>query len=112
MKITAAIVIGIILGFVGSKILFVGSALSLIPWAVAGLVIGYLSVSRREAAIGGSLYGFALAFSFMAFGYDGAASLISRLPFFAVLGVIGAVCGLVPALIGRLVRAATNTANN
>ena len=37
------------------------------------------------------MFGFALGTSFMAFGYDGAAPLITRLPAFGLLGLVAAV---------------------
>jgi hypothetical protein len=44
--------------------------------------------------VNGSCYGFALAFVFMIGGYAGGAPLISRLPFFAMPGLSGGMCGL------------------
>jgi len=84
-KLIVSILAGSLLGFIGSRVLFVGSWLSLIPWGIVGLAIGYWS-QKRDAMITGSCYGFALAFLFMIAGYAGSASLVSRLPFFAILG--------------------------
>jgi hypothetical protein len=92
-KVVVSILIGVLLGFIGARVLFVGSWLSLIPWGIAGVAIGTWS-QKREWLVTGSSYGFAIAFVFMVAGYAGSASLLSRLPFFAILGVIGAVCGL------------------
>ena len=103
IKLIASSVIGFLLGFIGSRYFFVGSWLSLVPWGIAGLAIGYWS-QRREALINGGIYGFVLAFVFMIAGYTGSASLISRLPFFAILGIVGGVCGLILGWLGFLLK--------
>ena len=47
---------------------------------------------------------FALCFGFMIAGYSGAAPLVTRLPFFALVGVFGAGCGLLLTFLGHLLR--------
>jgi len=86
---------------------FIGSGLSLIPWAAAGLVVGWLSPDTSRARANGAAFGFALAFTFMAVGYDGAPALVTRLPFFAALGLFGAACGVILTSLGRRFRART-----
>jgi hypothetical protein len=49
-------------------------------------------------------FGFVLSFVFMIAGYSGPAPLVSRLPFFAILGVFGGACGLVLGVVGFWVR--------
>ena len=95
---------GAVLGAIGARVVFVGSGLSLVPWTVCGLALGGCSTGRRQASANGTAYGFMLAFVFMAAGYDGAASMVTRLPFFAALGVIGAGAGLSLTTLGRLMR--------
>jgi len=102
-KLLVSILVGSILGLIGSRYLFVGSALSLIPWTIAGLAIG-TSSERRAAMINGALYGFFLSFVFMATGYTGSESLLSRFPFFVLLGLFGALCGFILGLIGNRLR--------
>jgi hypothetical protein len=99
VKVMVSILAGGILGLIGARYLFVGSWLSLIPWGMVGLLIGYWS-HMREWLINGSCYGFVIAFVFMMAGYAGNASLISRIPFFAILGLFGGLCGLVLGLMG------------
>ena len=94
---------GLILGVVGSRYLFVGSWLNLIPWTIAGLAIGYWG-TRNESIVNGITFGFILSFVFMLAGYNGGASLMSRVPFFAVLGVFGGVCGMILGLLGFYVK--------
>ncbi len=104
MKIIVAAVTGIILGVIGSRYFLVGSWLSLIPWGIAGILLGWWSKRWNEAVINGLVYGFFLCFSFMIAGYNGSASILSRTPFFAIIGLFGALCGLVLELIGAAAR--------
>ncbi len=101
VRLIVSIVVGAVLGVIGSRYLFVGSWLSLIPWGIVGLALGMWG-ERRQAMIDGAAYGFVLAFVFMLSGYSGTASIASRLPFFAALGVVGAICGFVLGLVGSL----------
>lgn len=98
-KTITALVVGVVLGIVGARYLFVGSWLNLVPWTIAGLAIGYWG-PKKESVINGFVYGFVLSFVFMAAGYSGNSSLISRAPFFGVLGVVGGICGLILGLLG------------
>ena len=98
-----SIVIGSLLGFLGSRYLFVGSWLSLIPWGIIGLAIGVFS-NKRSSILNGALYGFALAFVFTLAGYAGAAPILSRIPFFGVLGIVGAICGGILGILGYLLK--------
>ena len=102
IRLVVAIVLGALFGLTGPAYLFLGW-FSLIPWGIAGLALGYWS-ERGERVLVGTLYGFALCFSFMIAGYTGTSSLASRLPFFALVGVFGAVCGLGLTLVGHRLR--------
>jgi hypothetical protein len=92
--------VGIAFGIIGSRYLLVGSFLSLIPWGIAGLIFGFWCRSYREAFTVGGVYGFLLAFTFMLAGYQGSAPVLTRLPFFALLGIVGAICGIGLGLAG------------
>jgi hypothetical protein len=96
MQLIASLVLGVLLGILGGRFLFVGSWLSLIPWTLGGLLLGYWAGRKRWASVGAA-YGFALLYAFMVAGYSGAASLVSRLPFFALIGLAGAVYGVIVA---------------
>jgi hypothetical protein len=98
-----SICLGALLGILGARYVFVGSALSLVPWAIAGLCIGYFN-ERRGAMINGAVYGFVLSFAFMCAGYKGTVPLVSRVPFFLLLGAIGAVCGFALGNLGFVFR--------
>ena len=96
------VVLGTVLGLLGARYLFVGSGLSLIPWGLVAVLTGVLSPTRRAAVAGAAAYGFTLALTFMVAGYDGTATVVSRLPFFGILGLFGAGCAAVLALMGSL----------
>src|SRR5712664_3118443 len=101
-RVAVPLVVGSLVGVSGQYYLSLGFY-SLIPWGIAGLALGWWS-RKGEPAIVGALYGFALCFVFMVWGYNGSASLIGRLPFFALIGAFGAVCGLPLGIAGFLVK--------
>jgi hypothetical protein len=102
-KLLAAALIGVILGGIVSKYLFVGSYINLILWGVVGIGIGWWSGSKKHAIQNSGVYGFVLSFVFMYVGYQGSAPIISRIPFFAILGLVGMLCGLILGLIGSFI---------
>ena len=102
MKIVVAAVVGIIVGVSGQYYLALG-AYSLIPWGLVGLALGAWC-AQRQGLYAGALYGFSLCFAFMVAGYHGSASLLSRIPFFILIGAFGAVCGVALATVGYFLR--------
>jgi membrane-bound metal-dependent hydrolase YbcI (DUF457 family) len=101
-KYLTAVVVGIVLGMAGPKYVFLGPY-SLIPWGIVALVLGFWC-SKRESLNVGAVYGFSLSLAFLIAGYTGTASLISVLPFFLVLAVFGAICGLVLSVTGYFLK--------
>jgi hypothetical protein len=97
-RIAVPIALGLLLGWAASHILFLGWW-TLIPWGAAALALGYW-IGKRGAMLAGTLFGFSLSFVFMLAGYTGAAPVAARIPFFALLGLFGAVCGLILAALG------------
>lgn len=104
-------VLGAALGVLGARYVLVGSGLSLIPWGLVAVLVGVLAPTRGAALAGAAVYGFTLAFTFMVAGYSGAATLVSRLPFFAILGLVGAGCAALLALMGSFVATAIRRKN-
>ncbi|MGH7533826.1 MAG: hypothetical protein ACREL4_11100 [Gemmatimonadales bacterium] len=90
------------LGIAGAHVLFLGGW-TLVPWGLGALAVGY-GAERRAALVAGALYGSVMCFAFMVANYTGTASLVSRVPFFAIIGVIGAGCGLSLVWVGSLIR--------
>ena len=103
-KTSIALVVGVFLAVTGARYLLVGSWLILIPWAIAGLAIGAWG-AKNESIINGVAFGFVCSFVFMMAGYSGTTSLVSRLPFFLVLGAFGGICGALLGLAGFTIKA-------
>lgn len=106
-KIITAAILGVVLGATGPRYASLGWY-SLIPWGLVGLAIGF-RCNKRQSWYAGALYGFCLNFSFMIAGYTGTASLVSRLPFFVLIGLFGAVCGLAVAAVGHFLKISYTT---
>ncbi len=97
-----AIALGVVLGWAASLVLFLGWW-TLVPWGVAGVGLGHWT-GQRGAMLAGAAYGFALCFVFTLAGYKGAAPTVTRVPFFAVFGLVGGVCGLLLAALGAFLK--------
>jgi hypothetical protein len=81
-----------------------------VPWGIAGIALGYKF--KESFVLAGIVYGFVMVFVFMIGQYSGERSLISRLPFFALFGLFGAVCGLILTTLGAFAkRLFTHTAS-
>ena len=104
LRLILAAALGAILGLVGARYIFVGSSLSLIPWGLAALIIGYFSTTWKGALGSGGLFGFCLASTFMVAGYQGTAPVTSYLIPFAIIGLVGALCAIAGATVGQLIR--------
>ena len=102
-----AVIVGAALGAVSAHSLIATSWLCLIPWGVAGLLLGWWSRGRRQALWGGALYGFCISFAFLVAGYQGSAPVMSHVAAFSILSLVGAVCGVALGLGARLVRGRT-----
>ena len=71
------------------------------PCALGSRGPGFGLPSKRAGAVtAGAVYGFVLCFVFTLASYGGAAPAITRIPFFTALGLVGALCGLLLALLG------------
>ena len=97
-RLATAVALGFILGWAAAHALFL-HWWTLVPWGVAALALGYRA-NRAGAVTAGAVYGFVLCFVFTLATYGGAAPAITRVPFFTVLGLVGALCGLLLALLG------------
>ncbi len=105
--VVTSILLGIILGAIGTAI---GSAhwlITLALWGIAGLCVGLFSKNRKRAWKSGAVYGFVLSFSFLMFGYQGSHALMRMaqvLVFFVLLSVFGACCGALLGIVGNVFR--------
>ena len=100
LRVGTAVALGFLLGWAATHALSL-QWWTLVPWGLAAVALGYRA-NRAGATIAGALYGFVLCFVFTLAGYGGAAPAITRLPFFTALGLVGAVCGLLLALLGSV----------
>jgi hypothetical protein len=98
LKVVVAFIVGAVIGAAGPQYVFLGPY-SFIAWGLVAFALG-LWGSRREALRSGAAYGFSLSFAFLAAGYHGIPSLVSRFPFFAILSLFGAVFGLALSALG------------
>ena len=100
-KLFLSAVIGGILGYAASRFLFL-QWLTLIPWGLAALLVGYFSTTRRQSVLNGIAFGFFMGFIFMAAGYTGNDPIITKIPFFASLGIVSAACGALASVVGHM----------
>jgi len=97
-RLASAAALGLLLGWAAAHILSL-QWWTLVPWGLAAAALGYRA-SRATAVVAGALYGFVLCFVFTLATYGGSAPPITRVPFFTALGLVGALCGLLLALLG------------
>src|SRR3989442_7366052 len=96
-RLATGVVLGLILGWAAAHALFL-HWWTLAPWGLAGLALGYRA-KRAGAVIAGGGYGFVLCFVFTLASYGGPTPAIPPVPFFTVLGVVRALCGLLRVLL-------------
>jgi len=97
---TSSIIIALILGIASSTVMFVGSYLALIPWAIAGIMIGILSKNFKDSLFAGILYGIVLPISFFISG-DKKLDFSKIYLLLLILAVIGSVCGAILVFCGN-----------
>lgn len=105
IDVIVALVSGVLLGTGASRVLFLGWW-TLVPWGIGGVALGF--AFTRRATLVGAIYGFVLCFTFMFAGYNGTPPAISHTPFFALIGLVGAICGAVLGLVGAMLRRMTS----
>jgi hypothetical protein len=101
----SAAVLAVALGVSASTWVFVNSSYALIPWAIAGIIIGLFAKERKAALWAGGIYGFILPVAFMISGYNGPHELNryeGLIILCLILGVIGIMCGAILAYLGNL----------
>lgn len=96
-------IVGLLLGGV-CGFLKTNAVLTLAPWAVAGLLIGYFAGAVRPAIAPGAAFGFVASLVYLLFGYNGSRPVYSILPFFVLASLFGAVCGASLSVGGAFAR--------
>ncbi len=101
-----AAAVGLVLGLGTAQWVLVGSWASLIPWALAGLIVGVAAPDATGAARAGAVYGAVLVVSFVVGGRSGDFSQqwLTFVPFTTVLAAIGIGCGCILSSLGRRAR--------
>ena len=103
MRLVLGVGLGLLLGGICGA-LKTNALLTLAPWAVAGIFIGYFAGPLRSSIAPGALFGFFASFVYLLLGYNGSRPIYSILPFFALAGLFGAFCGASLSLGGALAR--------
>jgi hypothetical protein len=107
-KYWSVIFAALVMAYISSRYLFVGSGLSVIPWGLLGILLGTIvAQDKREAYMIGAIYGFTLSFSFLWIDKAGHTSLtqfLFLLVIITLLGVFGAGCGALCSHIGYALR--------
>lgn len=83
-----------------------GPAWIVLPWGAIAIALAYDSKNHR--VISSAAFGFTATFVFMLRGYDGADSVISRVPPFLLIGLFGGICGLAAGWIGTKISKGKN----
>ena len=79
---------------------------NIIPWMIAGVLVGFLILNRKQALINGALYGYFLFLSYVFIGYRGNQQTSQVIHFILVTllySLIGAIAGIVGAFIGNFI---------
>ncbi|MEY4747729.1 MAG: hypothetical protein RLZZ416_778 [Candidatus Parcubacteria bacterium] len=97
--------LGLVVGFASARGLLLPSWYILIPWCIAGALVGAYLGTWRLALVAGAAYGFTLSLSFLITGFSGTPE---QLPSFGllllILGALGVVGGIVSSTIGYQLR--------
>jgi hypothetical protein len=98
------VLVGVMLGLLAARFLFVGSSLSLLVWAAVAVGVGVVAPSIRVALGGGAILGFTTVWSFIGFGYHGARPIAEEAVPFTLIAVLGAIGAAVVALLACFIR--------
>jgi hypothetical protein len=99
-----AAVTGLVLGWAGARPLSGLAAGNILIWAVAVVTLGAITGTAPGKALRLGVFGFALGFAFMSFGYSGDAALTTKLVPFALIGVFCAVCAIALGALVHVIR--------
>lgn len=77
--------IGILLGYVTIHSFFAQSWLSIILWAVVGVIFVSFINEKKQVTVAGLLYGFFLCFSWLQFGFSGNSNIHTTFIIFSLL---------------------------
>lgn len=78
--------------------------INVIPWSIFALLIGYLTIGRKNTIINGGFFGYFLFVTYIIIGYKGKTdetSLLKFIFFVAFFSLIGSAASIVGALLGN-----------
>ena len=99
-----AAVAGVLLGWAGARPLSGLAAGNILIWAAAVVALGAITGTAPGKALRLGVFGFALGFSFMCFGYSGDDALTTKLAPFALIGLFCAVCAIALGALVHVIR--------
>lgn len=82
--------VALVMSYISSRYLFVGSALNLIPWGILALCFGLIARNTREARGYGAVYGFCQSFMFLWIDKSGKLSLPQFCMLFVIISALSA----------------------
>jgi hypothetical protein len=94
-----AAVVALVIGFISAKSNLNQTWIALIPWAIIGILIIWMSPTRRQGMWNGAVYGAVLTDSFMLFNYKGGTPHLTFYVFIVALAAFGLIVGSVGGLI-------------
>jgi len=105
-------VTALIVSFISSRYLFVGSALSLLPWGALALLWGFVAPSNSQALRLGAIYGFSQAFIFLWVDKAGKTTVVQFFILLVIISALGLLAGGCAAIVARLGYAAKTRFRN
>jgi uncharacterized membrane protein (UPF0136 family) len=84
---------------------FIKGWYNIIPWAIAAIIVGYLSQNRRASIINGAVFGYFLFLVYILLGYAGktdTASILTFILFTLLFSLVGSVACAAGAFVGNL----------
>ncbi len=99
--------VALVMAFISAKFLFSGSVINIVPWGILAFAAAFVASNMRQSMLLGAIFGFVVSYAFLWFDNTGQKTLSNVLiliPLIVVPALFGALCGLVLAWLGWLVR--------
>lgn len=106
-RVLVVVLAGIVMAFLSAKVLFNGSPENVPIWGVLAALTAWLATSRREAWVFGGVFGFVVSYTFLWFDNSATKTvsmILVLIPLIILPALFGALCGLLAAWIGWMVR--------
>lgn len=103
--------VAIVMALASAKLLFGGSMLNVVPWGILAFATAFLAASRRESLLFGAVFGFVVSYAFLWFDNSGEKTLgrvLVLIPLVVAPALFGALCGLILAWLGWMLRRASS----